>query len=313
MDYSPKIVKIESAFDFMKIAYENIRANIDSGDRGYIQFYRGQSNSEWSVTPSIERRPNGNLSSFEGKLVQEFISKRPDEFQHLISPFNTVAKMQHHGMVTRLLDMTSSPAVSLYFACCNDFDKDGEIYLFRTNREEILSIKELDAIIDFYWGEVNKNKSVFFEKCIRNFRKEQYENIFYFLIANSPMAATTEWISERMRRQNSYFLILPFKAVNSSWVKEREQGEGLWSFVRKHGFEKCFLETNFVNTIEDAKDMLIKFHQDGNRYIVKASSKKEILRQLHSIGVSESTLFPELEYEGKRIVNEYLYLTGQSD
>lgn len=46
---------------------------------------------------------------------------------------NFIAYAQHHGLPTELLDITLNPAVALYFACEQNQDKDGFVYLFDNN------------------------------------------------------------------------------------------------------------------------------------------------------------------------------------
>ena len=45
--------------------------------------------------------------------------------------FDVLAKLQHYGFPTRLLDATSNPLVALYFACAgkNESEKDGAVYV----------------------------------------------------------------------------------------------------------------------------------------------------------------------------------------
>lgn len=317
---SEEIVGVSSAFDFFKIMHAKNLDHLEKGERSHIQYYRGQADSEWGVEPSIQRQ---SLTSFEGQIVQEFIYKRPYEFKNFNqNRFNMIAKMQHHGLATRLIDMSTNPAIALFFACNKHFDKDGELFLFSTQREEILTPKFLNLIMKFYLEEHNPlDKQSLYVFCDNYWSmispsSDEINKLFYFLFANEPMAAITELITERMVRQSSTFLIVPFKAKNEKWEKYiEENGDkclSLYNYLKKLGeteYDDFVKKTHVLNTIDNNKDFLIKKHQDSKRYIIKACNKKKILNELMTIGIRESFIFPELEYEGKGIVDEYRYLT----
>ena len=87
--------------------------------------YRGMSDRQYDLLPGIARIKNKE-SELESILVRDFLTRRPDAFSGL-SEFDTIAKMQHYGLPTRLLDFSLNPLVALYFACESNFSKDGRI------------------------------------------------------------------------------------------------------------------------------------------------------------------------------------------
>lgn len=90
------------------------------------------------------------MLSFEEDLVNEFIRRRPDEFEDTHGLFNMLAKMQHYGLHTRLLDITQNPEVALYFACFDNWDRDGEMFIFREHLDNLLNNVVLDTITECY-------------------------------------------------------------------------------------------------------------------------------------------------------------------
>lgn len=113
---------------------------IDSIDRKEKTqfFYRGVNKRKYAKEaqnhPSIFR--NENWIEKEDKMFYELVSTIPDEFENCQNTFECLVKMQHYNYPTRLLDITLSPLIALYFACIDD-KSDGEVLVFEIEQSDI--------------------------------------------------------------------------------------------------------------------------------------------------------------------------------
>lgn len=93
------------------------------------QYYRGQLEKYATISPSIARDPG--YSSNESAIYHEPVKMKKDEFDGLLTPLEVLAKLQHYGIPTRLVDVTIDPLIALYFAVENVDDlSPGNVYLY---------------------------------------------------------------------------------------------------------------------------------------------------------------------------------------
>lgn len=119
----------------MKI--ENINQFLDEikkieSKNGNSLFYRGHSNKEFKLEPSIYQKSNkGDFLYIENedKIYRETIAKVPYDFKGK-NTIESLVLMQHYGVPTRILDLTTNPLVALYFACVGNENEDGEVIVF---------------------------------------------------------------------------------------------------------------------------------------------------------------------------------------
>jgi len=103
-------------------------------------YYRGHSNYKYLLQPSIYREDNKNILDKEDKLFRDIISSKPHFFNDCETTLDKLVKMQHHGIPTRLLDLTDNPLIALFFACKsseNEKNKHAEVNIFNIPEEKI--------------------------------------------------------------------------------------------------------------------------------------------------------------------------------
>jgi len=104
-------------------------------------FYRGQRNEIWTVAPAIER---DGFDKSETKIIESVLSDRPGEFINCSTMFEKLVKMQHYGIPTRIVDITSSPLIALFFACEQDLKDqnnnkvNGKVFVYSAYKNKVL-------------------------------------------------------------------------------------------------------------------------------------------------------------------------------
>ena len=150
-DFRKRIESIENLIDvcqFFKTYYES-----ESKDYDWQFYYRGQENSSWNLKPSVMRISSDGKTNREkeGEMLLDLMSRRPEDFVGVTSALSQWVLAQHHGLKTRLLDVTRNPLVALFHACENSPDsedynnQDGSLHIFAVPKHLIKTF-DSDAI-----------------------------------------------------------------------------------------------------------------------------------------------------------------------
>jgi len=254
--------------------------------------FRGQSSKNFELMPSLGRCPtysaSGQMTIFERKLIEEAKNKHPSIFANNLNPLDMLAKMQHYGIPTRLMDVTINPLVALYFACVGNDTDDGEVIVFRDKYADV-NYPIIYAIADSYRFAYTSITYLdhFLEKVLQQ---------PYFLEQKIELVGETgTWVAECCAKP------LFISALELSPRQKAQQGKYIL-------FSNEIQQSNGENYFTDKITAIPK---DAN-YIetiiqIDNSSKAQIKKGLSVLGITESSLFADaVDISCKEIANRQI-------
>lgn len=262
----------------------------DDGKRATdtIEFFRGHSNFSYQLIPSVFR--NSGWIANEDVLFQELILKCPNDFPSGESTFQQLVRMQHYSLPTRLLDLTANPLAALYFACSAGGDprESGEVVFFRVPKSEV---KYFDSDTVSVIANISRRPAPFRLPASR------------LSVAKFNNRRDIQYLLHEIKKEKPYFdpKIQQGDVERVVCVKPRLDNpriirqDGAFLLFGMHG------EKQFCAELPSG----ILFRPGGNRVLVIAKRKRQILRQLQSLGITQASLFPEVDRVSTHIKRAY--------
>lgn len=258
-----------------------------SRNRNFEFYFRGHSDVSFDLKPSIYRQ---RYIKNESIIFKEFILKSPNDFVNEKSALEKLVKMQHYGIPTRLLDLTTNPLVALYFACKEKVKKNGQVLVFRIPKQDV---KYYDSDTVSILANIAK-RSIDFN--IINYSRERIE------FNNSEHIA---YLLHEIKEEKSYFqsIIDPNDIERVVAVKVKQSNSRI---IKQSGAFLIFgIKGEKSKPAIIPNEWILNLNAKGVDFEINNDSKDEILEELDLLGINEATLFPELE-------NQALYIKRQN-
>ena len=278
--------------------------------------FRGQRDSSWNLETNYEREFGDNCS-MESFMINRCISEghlfveNPPDSDDVVS---WLAEMQHCGASTRLLDVTRSKYIALFFAVKdnekdkkNKKEKDGAVWIFNTPVSDNCLYESIKA--ELPRAETDRQGEIFGDG-IMPYQDTGWQ-IAEAAIKCEPAGKITETreslknckeIINEYYKEGMVIHLVP-KRLNKRLLAQ--QGEFLFplnikkSFVQNllgpiggSGYNGDLCDFGGIKTWNDARK---KASPNIIKCIIPASMKKEFEERLLDMNISNLTLFPDEE------------------
>ena len=267
-----------------------------------LLYYRGEEASNWKLQPSVMRRVQKSqvsLLSKESVMLLDLMSRRPEDFHNTPSAFAQWVLAQHHGLKTRLLDVTRNPLVAL-FCACDTAKKIGRIHVFSVPGEQVksfnsdtisiianfskLSRAEQNLLLGWSGEDIEKREP---DSKISYIYENAMRRLYHFIRQEKP------FFEERIDPRDFFrvFIVEPQQA-----------------FERIRVQSGAFLISAFHERLERTK--VLKWNPgipiyDHSTLLVQTKNKQDILDELRLLNISRETLFPGLDEAADAVTKLY--------
>lgn len=246
-------------------------------------FFRGHGDVSYKLVPSVFRKEKWMKN--EKLMYQELQINCANELSEKKGHLEILAEMQHYGLPTRLLDITKNPLIALFFACEKQDKHSGEVIIFSVKREEIKypqsdTVAVLSSLPLFTFQEQKE----YYHLSKKTYSKNEQFNKDIERLVQEIRIERPGFIG-KIRQEDLRKCIVVIPAINNRRL-ERQEG----------AFIICgLLDENYGYSKRNSIDDLRAKSKDGKKIVCIINDKEKILRQLNSLGVNKSKIYPEID------------------
>lgn len=299
-----QITDVDNFITKAKHNFNDIKFTNGVNTDSFRKYFRGQSNADHGIKTSIVRHMENELKNKNDKIsINKAMETKEDKIFNLAermgigrnaTELEKLAILQHHGIPTRLLDITDEALVALYFACSGHPEKDGRIFVFLVDPES-------ESGEEVYIGK-NRNKSL--EQS--NHPQTTTVGELKAIRTESPKIVRPGTIDPRIIAQSGLFITGNVTSAGYQYypdgakMKASNQETPHTNLRVDEAIQvtpfKIFFAT--PKTLKKEHDIYCK------TILIPKNLKSKILIELDNLGVNKKSLFPDFDTMLK-LITEY--------
>lgn len=307
-------------------------------------YFRGESDDYGYRLPSLYRKENSKLIQNGSEYYYRYLLSElgRDDYIENSSLVSLLSELQHYGACTRMLDVTKSPLIALYFAVENNSNKPGYIYIYSLKEGEekfdtghtvaiksalnlisqevinkfILACrKSLNIDTDDMIDSVDSKKLL---TTLDRFNEEkklsdsEKLDVIIFMDQLNQRAKVREKLNYPFKIYRDLMqahLIIPSKKTDRI---RQQQGAFIFpKYVCTSDMSVLDIQKKIDESVSKlGKEIITEKYKTGERIAfsvikINAGDKKNIREELEQLGITEGFIYPDIEHQSKALLNKF--------